>query len=239
MPVATSPRVQIDRRGPRDLVDEGEGVDQLAGRRVVHVEEAVAVGLAAVLAAVLALERDEFVHAVVVPAVVRRVLVVPADRAGGHVGLPAFWPEFAAAGKDQVTCRAIASHQAGLCGLRRRRPRPTCCPEVQPRQRLAQQEPIWEPTSASGYHALSIGILGTELFRRVACVLAGICGSGQGPGDVSGNCVTPSRIVRVTAQRIDKSRCRECLICDQSYKQVVGSFGHVIRDHVLKLNCYF
>lgn len=79
----------------------------------------------------------------------------------------AFWPEFVAAGKDRVTVGQLLSHQAGLCGFTAAATEADVLSGSAAAQRLAQQEPIWEPTSASGYHALSIGILGTELFRRI------------------------------------------------------------------------
>ena len=77
-----------------------------------------------------------------------------------------FWPEFAANGKAAVTIGQLLSHQAGLCGFTT----PASEPELVKdgaAARLAAQAPLWEPGSASGYHALSIGILGTELFRRI------------------------------------------------------------------------
>lgn len=78
-----------------------------------------------------------------------------------------FWPEFAAAGKDRVTVGQLLSHQAGLCGFAAAATEADLLSGSAAAARLAQQAPIWEPASASGYHALSIGILGTELFRRI------------------------------------------------------------------------
>ena len=77
-----------------------------------------------------------------------------------------FWPEFSSNGKAAVTIGQLLSHQAGLCGFTT----PASEPELVKdgaAARLAAQAPLWEPGSASGYHALSIGILGTELFRRI------------------------------------------------------------------------
>ena len=77
-----------------------------------------------------------------------------------------FWPEFASNGKAAITIGQLLSHQAGLCGFTT----PASEPELLQdgaAARLAAQAPLWEPGSASGYHALSIGILGTELFRRI------------------------------------------------------------------------
>ena len=77
-----------------------------------------------------------------------------------------FWPEFAANGKAEVTVGQLLSHQAGLCGFTTPASEPELL-EDGAAARLAAQAPLWEPGSASGYHALSIGILGTELFRRI------------------------------------------------------------------------
>lgn len=78
-----------------------------------------------------------------------------------------FWPEFAAEGKGAVTVGQLLSHQAGLCGFTTPASEPELVEGGAAAARLAAQAPIWSPGSASGYHALSIGILGTELFRRI------------------------------------------------------------------------
>lgn len=78
-----------------------------------------------------------------------------------------FWPEFGAEGKDRVTVGQLLSHQAGLCGFATPAGEPDVVGGSQAAARLAAQAPLWEPGSASGYHALAIGILGTELFRRI------------------------------------------------------------------------
>lgn len=77
-----------------------------------------------------------------------------------------FWPEFAENGKAAVTVAQLLSHQAGLCGFSSPAGEPDLVAEGAA-GRLAAQAPLWAPGSASGYHALSIGILGTELFRRI------------------------------------------------------------------------
>lgn len=77
-----------------------------------------------------------------------------------------FWPDFAAEGKAAVTVAQLLSHQAGLCGFTAPASEADLVADGAA-ARLAAQAPIWAPASASGYHALSIGILGTELFRRI------------------------------------------------------------------------
>ncbi len=84
-----APGLQVDVAGPGDLVDEGEGVLQLAVGAVDHVEEAVAVGvrggLGDLAVLVLVVEQHQFVVAGEVPGIVRRVLVEPLHFAGGGV----------------------------------------------------------------------------------------------------------------------------------------------------------
>ncbi|MEE9273550.1 MAG: serine hydrolase domain-containing protein [Robiginitomaculum sp.] len=76
------------------------------------------------------------------------------------------WPEFAQHGKGDLTIAQILSHQAGLSGL---------TGPIDPSDwfnwddicaRLAAQNPIWEPGSASGYHPLTFGFLAGEIARR-------------------------------------------------------------------------
>lgn len=79
----------------------------------------------------------------------------------------AYWPEFATAGKQDVTIGMLLSHQAGLCGFKS----PAILHDLLNTQvsaeRLALQTPLWLPGSAAGYHVLTFGILATELFRRI------------------------------------------------------------------------
>jgi CubicO group peptidase (beta-lactamase class C family) len=77
------------------------------------------------------------------------------------------WPEFAQAGKAQVSVEQALSHQAGLCGF----------PEPMDPQlwfdwdaicaKLAAMAPLWPVGSASGYHPVTFGYIAGEIFRRV------------------------------------------------------------------------
>jgi CubicO group peptidase (beta-lactamase class C family) len=78
-----------------------------------------------------------------------------------------YWPEFAAKGKGAVTVRQLLSHQAGL---------PQATPALTwaelldhhaAAERLAASRPFWQPGSAFGYHAVTIGNLASELVYRV------------------------------------------------------------------------
>ncbi|WP_131737628.1 serine hydrolase domain-containing protein [Actinomadura roseirufa] len=78
-----------------------------------------------------------------------------------------YWPEFAAGGKEDVTVRLLASHQAGLVNVDGGFTFPELLAHAPLAERLAAQAPLWEPGTAHGYHALTIGTLLDELVRRV------------------------------------------------------------------------
>jgi len=78
-----------------------------------------------------------------------------------------YWPEFAAGGKRDIPVRWIMSHRAGLAGLTV----PVSAEDLYDWEKitglLAAQEPLWEPGTATGYHALSFGYLVGEVVRRI------------------------------------------------------------------------
>ncbi|SOE78008.1 CubicO group peptidase, beta-lactamase class C family [Streptomyces sp. OV198] len=80
----------------------------------------------------------------------------------------AYWPEFAAAGKESVLVRHLLSHRAGLAGLREPHDLAQLCDWELTVERLAAQESWWEPGTRSGYHALTFGHLVGEVVRRVS-----------------------------------------------------------------------
>jgi len=79
-----------------------------------------------------------------------------------------YWPEFGAHGKRNVTVAMLLSHQAGLSGLREPVDWLDFCDGERINELLLAQEPLFEPGSASGYHATTFGPLVDGLFRRVA-----------------------------------------------------------------------
>ncbi|MPY59126.1 serine hydrolase domain-containing protein [Streptomyces spongiae] len=85
----------------------------------------------------------------------------------------AYWPEFAAAGKERVLVRHLLSHRAGLSGLREPHSFEQLCDWELTVRRLAAQEPWWEPGTRSGYHAITFGFLVGEVVRRVTGLLPG------------------------------------------------------------------
>ena len=77
------------------------------------------------------------------------------------------WPEFADAGKQDITVGQCLSHQDGLAAF------------TQPMEvelwydweaitaRIAAMAPLWPPGTASGYHPVLYGYIAGEIFRRV------------------------------------------------------------------------
>jgi len=80
----------------------------------------------------------------------------------------AYWPEFAAAGKDAVTLRQLLAHQAGLPSIRRRLPPGAMFEPAAMRAALAAERSWWPPGSATGYHVNTYGFLVGALVERAA-----------------------------------------------------------------------
>jgi CubicO group peptidase (beta-lactamase class C family) len=78
------------------------------------------------------------------------------------------WPEFAKQGKDAITVRMLLAHQAGLAAFREPIPDDGYCDWEFVVDRLAGQEPLWQPGARHGYHALTFGHLVGEVVRRVS-----------------------------------------------------------------------
>lgn len=77
-----------------------------------------------------------------------------------------YWPEFAQAGKADVTVRQLLSHQAGLPVL----DAPLRLADLTDPERLsavlAAQAPAWAPGTRHGYHAITLGWYESELLRH-------------------------------------------------------------------------
>jgi CubicO group peptidase (beta-lactamase class C family) len=78
-----------------------------------------------------------------------------------------YWPEFAAGGKADIPLRWVMSHRAGLSGLSV----PVSVEDYYDWDKitglLAEQQPLWPPGTASGYHPITFGYLVGEVVRRV------------------------------------------------------------------------
>jgi CubicO group peptidase (beta-lactamase class C family) len=79
-----------------------------------------------------------------------------------------YWPQFAAGGKADIPVRWIMGHRSGLSGLAV----PISVQDYYDWDKmtslLAEQEPMWEPGTASGYHAITFGYLIGEVIQRIA-----------------------------------------------------------------------
>jgi CubicO group peptidase (beta-lactamase class C family) len=95
--------------------------------------------------------------------------LVLADRGDLDLDAPvaAYWPEFAAAGKETVLVRHLLGHTAGLPDFAG----PITVADLfdwpAVTARLAAQPPAWEPGTAAGYHSVTFGFLVGEVVRRV------------------------------------------------------------------------
>lgn len=78
-----------------------------------------------------------------------------------------YWPEFAAAGKEDVTLRQVLAHQAGLAVIDRKLSVTDLADLDTVAAAIAEQRPAWEPGTRHGYHGISIGWYEGELLRRV------------------------------------------------------------------------
>lgn len=88
----------------------------------------------------------------------------------GHLDYDAtvtkYWPEFALAGKADVTVRQLLSHQAGLAAIDTPLTLRTLAEPSTLSAALAAQRPAWTPGTRHGYHAITLGWYESELLRR-------------------------------------------------------------------------
>jgi len=79
-----------------------------------------------------------------------------------------YWPEFAAAGKEDIPVRYLLSHRAGLPGIDGMLSVEKAYEWEPLVAALAAQKPFWEPGSQFGYHAVTFGALVGEVIRRIS-----------------------------------------------------------------------
>jgi CubicO group peptidase (beta-lactamase class C family) len=77
-----------------------------------------------------------------------------------------YWPEFAAAGKEQLPVRWLLTHEAGLPAIATRMEHGSLSDWEAMTTALAAQEPWWEPGTGHGYHGVTFGHLVGEVLRR-------------------------------------------------------------------------
>jgi CubicO group peptidase (beta-lactamase class C family) len=79
-----------------------------------------------------------------------------------------YWPEFAQAGKDEITVRHVLSHQSGLYHIRQMVDRAERMLDWDYMVRaIERSEPMHPPGERTGYHGLTYGYLVGEILQRV------------------------------------------------------------------------
>ena len=95
-------------------------------------------------------------------------LLADDDLLGYNQPVNTIWPEFDRFGKGELTVAQVMSHQSGLSGITN--PEWTALDWfdwVKTCDELCDQEPLFTPGSASGYHPVVYGFLSGEIARRV------------------------------------------------------------------------
>ena len=84
------------------------------------------------------------------------------------VPVATYWPDFAAAGKEQITLRHLLTHQSAMHDVRRLADSTAQLLDWDYMvKQLAAAPPVWQVGVRSGYHAFTFGWLVGEVIRRV------------------------------------------------------------------------
>jgi CubicO group peptidase (beta-lactamase class C family) len=78
-----------------------------------------------------------------------------------------YWPEFGARGKHAITVRHALTHTAGIPAMPEGVEADDICDWDGMCRKIADLEPVWEPGSAHGYHAVTYGWILGEVAQRV------------------------------------------------------------------------
>lgn len=78
------------------------------------------------------------------------------------------WPDFASNGKEEVTNKMMLNHTAGVPTFRDPLPEMAAADWDLMCERLAAEEPWWEPGTRNGYHMLTYGWTAGELVRQAS-----------------------------------------------------------------------
>ena len=100
-------------------------------------------------------------------------LLVERGRLDLDAPIAAYWPEFAAQGKEAIPVRWALSHQAGLAAVDGDLTLDEVLAWDPVVAAIAAQAPNWEPGTAHGYHARSYGWILGEVLRRITGVSLG------------------------------------------------------------------
>jgi CubicO group peptidase (beta-lactamase class C family) len=92
------------------------------------------------------------------------------ERAGVSYDTPVceVWPEFGVKGKDTITIRHLLCHEAGIPQIKGEVDRVEDLADWETMVGVMERlEPLWEPGTENGYHAVNYGWLVGEVIRRV------------------------------------------------------------------------
>jgi CubicO group peptidase (beta-lactamase class C family) len=78
-----------------------------------------------------------------------------------------YWPEFAQAGKQDITVATVMGHRSGVIGPRTRLTPEETLDWDAVCDHIARAEPWWQPGTAQGYHMVSFGFILGEIVRRI------------------------------------------------------------------------
>lgn len=81
--------------------------------------------------------------------------------------MASYWPEFAVAGKENISLRQVLSHRSGLSAIHRQLPAQAMYDEAGMARVMAAETPWWPPGQAHGYAPLTYGWLLAEPLRRL------------------------------------------------------------------------
>jgi CubicO group peptidase (beta-lactamase class C family) len=142
-----------------------------------------------------------------------------------------YWPEFGAAGKDDVTARQLLSHQAGLPAVRQQLPAGSGLDWPFMTSLLAAEEPWWRPGAGHGYHVNTFGYLAGELIRRITGTSVGEFLRREVAGPLGAD-------VHIGLAAADQARVAEFRWPDRAADQAATQ-SDVVPGHEMALNAYF
>ncbi len=85
-----------------------------------------------------------------------------------HEKVTAYWPEFGAAGKEDVTVAMMLNHTAGLAAISEPLKEGAFLDWDYMIEMLGEQAPLWPPGTRNGYHMSTFGWTVGELVRRAS-----------------------------------------------------------------------
>ncbi|MFF1263574.1 MULTISPECIES: serine hydrolase domain-containing protein [unclassified Streptomyces] len=84
-----------------------------------------------------------------------------------------YWPEFAQQGKEDITCRMVLGHRAGIPALDRVLGFDEIAEWTPVTRAIEDQKPLWEPGTAYEYHGHVFGFVIGEVIRRITGLTPG------------------------------------------------------------------